>query len=994
MLSRRQHVLAFLAYLVLAVVLTWPLTIHLGDLLGGGLDPVLQSWILAWDAQALLHNPLAIWQAPIFFPYPDTLAYTDHHLPQMLLAAPIIWATHNPALAHNLLVLLSYALSGWAVSLLALDLLKPGTGARSQESAVRISSASESTWVRSKQHNDARLYSRDLPFSWADHLPAFVAGAAFAFCSFRMAQFVHLQMLQTAWLPLALLFLRRTLRDGMLRDGLLCGLFFAIQCITALYFSYFAALTLGLYAGLWVVLAIWRRVRHGTQLPWKPLASLAAGGVLAALIIVPFTLPYIRVYQSLGIIRSARELENWSAPLQAYLAVDPGNRLLGSLALMSASGGEFALFPGATVSLLALLGMLAGLRRSTKLDQSALSPRLDTIFLLLLALIAFVLSLGTTLRLVRGGTPLAIPLPYALLYERLPGFGALRVPARWGMLVALAACLLAARGLRAITSWPFSPLPNPTGGERREEFALGQFPSPRRGSRGQGVRGRSIFLPLIALALILAESATSLPLTTAPNLNTAPPIYRWLSEPAQADVRAVLELPSGRTQRGDELEKTMRRQYYGTLHWKPLATGYSGLIPFGTTDLLGRAQGLPNEQAIRFLQLSGIDTLVLHRDEYPPDQFQMLISGLDATPLAHKRATIGEAFVYTLLPFDGIGLPDGASVVLTGDERAPGLPALALVRRWSQAGVRLYGPGRVRYYGPLATPQPGQVFDYGLLADTEDPRPYGFTQAGKRWQAAGLALYTGDPALRASLELGVVPANQFHPASPATLELIIDATRMRIAGREIGWSVPITSAYVELDLASLNTQDLLVDDTRMPLQPGANTLSIPVTVGQPLRITGSTGQVALLRVRIRDGAGPASGSAIAPEARLALAATSTFSGSRLAIGVQVGGQGALLVEARGAAALDDRPILLFTGIQPVPSNRSGSWSFSVDLLNPADPAQAWIQKSGQAQDGRYLVYLKDPNHPDGPGLAIAKFNLRAGRVVDAEAVPLPLTELR
>jgi hypothetical protein len=66
-------------------------------------------------------------------------------------------------------------------------------------------------------------------------------------------------------------------------------------------------------------------------------------------------------------------------------------------------------------------------------------------------------------------------------------------------------------------------------------------------------------------------------------------------------------------------------------------------------------------------------------------------------------------------------------------------------------------------------------------------------------------------------------------------------------------------------------------------------------------------------------------------------------------------------------------------------------SFAADLLNPTDP---WIQKTGQAQDGRYLVYLKDANHPDGPGLAIAKFNLRAGRVVDAEAVALPLTELR
>jgi hypothetical protein len=216
MTNRRLLLLAFLAYLAFAVVMTWPLALHLGDSLGGGLDPLLQSWVLAWDAHALLTHPLAIWQAPIFFPYPDTLAYTDHHLPQMLLAAPIIWATNNPALAHNLLVLLSYALSGWAVALLAQDFLNP----------------------------------LDQPSSVVSRLSPFVAGAAFAFCSFRMAQFVHLQMLQTAWLPLALLFLRRTLRGGGWRAGLLCGLLFAIQCTTALYFSYFAAMTLGLYGAL------------------------------------------------------------------------------------------------------------------------------------------------------------------------------------------------------------------------------------------------------------------------------------------------------------------------------------------------------------------------------------------------------------------------------------------------------------------------------------------------------------------------------------------------------------------------------------------------------------------------------------------------------------------------------------------------------------------------------------------------------------------------
>jgi hypothetical protein len=54
-----------------------------------------------------------------------------------------------------------------------------------------------------------------------------------------------------------------------------------------------------------------------------------------------------------------------------------------------------------------------------------------------------VLSLGVGIRLERGGEVLPIPMPYASLYERIPGFGALRVPARWAMLTHLALALLA-----------------------------------------------------------------------------------------------------------------------------------------------------------------------------------------------------------------------------------------------------------------------------------------------------------------------------------------------------------------------------------------------------------------------------------------------------------------------------------------------------------------------------------------------------------------------
>lgn len=73
-----------LTYLALTLLMTWPLAMHLSDSLAGLGDAQFQTWLLAWDAHALATAPTTIWQAPILFPYPDTLAYHDH----MLVLAP------------------------------------------------------------------------------------------------------------------------------------------------------------------------------------------------------------------------------------------------------------------------------------------------------------------------------------------------------------------------------------------------------------------------------------------------------------------------------------------------------------------------------------------------------------------------------------------------------------------------------------------------------------------------------------------------------------------------------------------------------------------------------------------------------------------------------------------------------------------------------------------------------------------------------------------
>ena len=55
--------------------------------------------------------------------------------------------------------------------------------------------------------------------------------------------------------------------------------------------------------------------------------------------------------------------------------------------------------------------------------------------------------------------------------------------------------------------------------------------------------------------------------------------------------------------------------YYSTLHWKPIANGFSGFIPPSYDRLAGRLQSfLPDAEAVDFLAHSGITHVVVHAD--------------------------------------------------------------------------------------------------------------------------------------------------------------------------------------------------------------------------------------------------------------------------------------------------------------------------------------------------------------------------------------------
>ena len=115
MSSRRRkkpHRVTF-AYAVLTFLMALPFSLSPGSrVLADVPDAHMFIWTLAWDTHAFLHQPLHMFDANIYYPFANTLAYSENLIGSAFFAAPIIWLTGNLVLAMNLTALLTCVLCG------------------------------------------------------------------------------------------------------------------------------------------------------------------------------------------------------------------------------------------------------------------------------------------------------------------------------------------------------------------------------------------------------------------------------------------------------------------------------------------------------------------------------------------------------------------------------------------------------------------------------------------------------------------------------------------------------------------------------------------------------------------------------------------------------------------------------------------------------------------------------------------------------------------
>jgi hypothetical protein len=362
-----------LLFAALTCVMTYPQVRQMDRVSVDTADPLLSTWRLSWFAHQLPRDPLHLYDANIFYPERRTLAYSDAMLVPSLTIAPAIWLGMHQLFAYNLLLLSGFALSGAAMFLL----------------------------VRSLTHHVGA---------------AFFAGFVFAFLPFRFMHYAHLELQMSYWMPLCLWSLHKCVAGGRMRDGLLTGLFFALQMLSSWYYGIFFA-TFLVPAGVAILIG------EGLKKAVRAIRPLVLGAALALVLIVPFAIPYFQARESLG-DRPVSEIQFYSATPQNYLGAHARNALFGPIT--TAWGGqERELFQGVAVPLIALAGLWPPLS----------AARIGYALGLLLA---FESSLGMNGVL------------YPWLHEHVLPYRGLRVPARMAMVVGLALAILGGYGVARI----------------------------------------------------------------------------------------------------------------------------------------------------------------------------------------------------------------------------------------------------------------------------------------------------------------------------------------------------------------------------------------------------------------------------------------------------------------------------------------------------------------------------------------------------------------
>src|SRR5437588_11968232 len=299
----------FLGFSFLTIIMTWPWITSLRDYSGDAGDSYLNSWTLWWDYHQTFHDPVHLFDANVFYPYKYTLAFSENDYGIALPFFPLFAAGLRALTVNSIATFLGFAFCGYG----AFRLTRTLTGS-----------------------NGA----------------AWVAGIVFAFVPFRFHVLSHLHYLFAGWIPLLLEALILFARERSWRRAAWLGAAFTMNALSCVSWFIMTLVPLALTAALLIE-------RDGSLK--RDRAFWVRGGValgLAALVLLPFLIPYYIVSVKYGLRWQPWEFALNSPTALNWLAAESRNKLWQNFGAQIPGGHK--LFPGLLAPLLALAALRIG----------------------------------------------------------------------------------------------------------------------------------------------------------------------------------------------------------------------------------------------------------------------------------------------------------------------------------------------------------------------------------------------------------------------------------------------------------------------------------------------------------------------------------------------------------------------------------------------------------------------------------------------------------
>lgn len=385
----KRYITVLLFFLISTLVVTYPLIFHLTSYSFGKGDELLITWILNWNIHSLLTNPLHIFDANIFYPYSQTLSFSEPFFTSSILGMIPAFIWKEPMIAYNTNVILSLTLLGFATYCLVFYITK-------------------------------NVFS------------SFIAGLLLSFSPFTLGRLFQLQVVSIQWIPMSLLFFLKYLEKRRIMYLLLTCLFFLLQIANSFLPGYFLVLSYSII--------VFHHFFTNRLLLLKAFTKKALFiAIITGVVTISLGYPYFKTSQTFHYVRDIRDTIHFANRPEYTLYPNDKTRLekllLNTVYANDKGPYKYDGYWGLSFISLFIFSLIVLIRFKKKIPYA--------LAFLSISLISFIVSLGPAFQW--GGkvlkTPFIIPLPYALFYYFIPGFKGIRNSGRWEMLTVFAAAV-------------------------------------------------------------------------------------------------------------------------------------------------------------------------------------------------------------------------------------------------------------------------------------------------------------------------------------------------------------------------------------------------------------------------------------------------------------------------------------------------------------------------------------------------------------------------